>query len=255
MANPKNFKFTKVESFNGLGKRLIETNEYLQLKERIQQLSNVDELTLHIGLVLADYWFTERPPGAVGFFGCTGLVLGSKPTPPLEEIPIMPEKNYANVITFVLSSDKYNRIEKDLKAKLESFERTPRSYDSFKYENFETTSLVTHSTTRFGIYKKEGFDEAYKAMKVLKDYSSEREFYNVPACSGIDCHHGQFGDNIDEDLVECREAPEGETSALEYYEKSVPNKSTQIQIKIIVYQVDLAANMDKLFDVLALIDN
>jgi len=221
--------------------RIEETPEHLKLKDLLLAFPFPDDMSVHLKQekVPFGYWSKIPPQGPLGPAGCRGCAKCQGFTL-ADTRPLIDPKELASHIVMVIPNSKKAMVTNALfGAKIAL---GPRHND---YATLFFDDIRLNKSIEFGVYKREGFDELYNNYKKIDPAITELQF----ASFGVNTDHDEYNTK----LVDVKPIFDDLRPALTYFQVTKTFPSNFSEMKIVIHNVDLAANMDRLHKVLSLL--
>lgn len=245
-----NIKFSIV-SDHGYPHRFKETPEHLKLKDLLLAFHfNSDfSITLKQDKIPCNYWYEgpgPYPPGCgdIGEPGPASCDGGNRSLIP-DTRPFYDSNKLSSQIT-IICSDRVIRKMDLIKNSVSKFVRTAGPRGNV-YSNLGFMNLRLRKRVEFGVYKREMFDELYESYRKADNTITELQFASFGVVPGAN-DETKYNTKI----VEVKPV-DYSRPALTYIQVDKFFPSNQSEIVITIYNVDLAANMTALQELLTLI--
>ncbi len=205
--------------------KIVETSELIELKEWLQQKGS--KCKVNIFPCPERFFLSHEERNKI--YGCEGTrgSVGPNGIGYVDPRDPTPNEKVNVSFSFVMSKEKAQLIiEHKLKVTANQYGET---IPTWKQSN--CTELIGYCR---GVYKKPGFDTAYKAISALKPDLTELDFARIKSYS--DSHW-------DKDLVELK-LYSGPDSCLEHHTKYEMVETYKSNVELTLRLIDLASNME-----------
>lgn len=219
--------------------RIVETEVISQFKDWLMK----NKIKCKVGLRHCDpiFWLTSEErsklTGPIGLVGCAGPTTSISKEVWESSRPIAKERDICIDITLEIPDSVAQLLQ------TKKFKLTP-NYVGGYIKLWDVSPIKHMILERYGIYKKNGFDEALNAMKVLKPYLNEEQFAKEEhdGCGGYGCYSKDDWD-WDLELVD-EKLYDGPEKCISSYERNRYVETGKSTVNLSLLAIDLENNID-----------